>query len=269
MNCYLHPDTPATAFCRSCGRPLCALCQRTVDGTIYCRDHIPAAAYTAGRDPNVSGAPNPYFQAPPAAIAPGIQNSPGLAFALGFIPGVGAIYNGQYLKGLVHAIIFGLLISLLDSNDNTPGAPFLSMIMSAFVFYMAFEAYHTAKKRQIGIPTEEWSSLVGRAGPANTAPIGPILLIVVGVLFLLDTLGLIHFRDIGRFWPVLLIVVGAYMLWTRVSSPSDPVSGRTPYPSSDPSATGPFASDPFASDPSATDPSATRPTVKVMGTRHE
>ncbi|MGH9412798.1 MAG: B-box zinc finger protein, partial [Terriglobales bacterium] len=28
MNCYLHPGREATAYCRSCGRPLCADDQR-------------------------------------------------------------------------------------------------------------------------------------------------------------------------------------------------------------------------------------------------
>lgn len=251
MNCYLHPDTAAAAFCRSCGRPLCTVCMRTVGDTIYCQDHVPAPSYASGADPNAAGAANPYFQAAPgfqaapAAGIPRVQNSPGLAFVLGWIPGVGAIYNGQYLKGLVHAIIFGLLISLLDSTQGTSGQPFLAMMMVAFIFYMAFEAYHTAKKRQLGVPTEEWSSLVGRPGAGSRAPIGPILLIVIGVLFLLDTMHLIQFREIGRFWPVLLIAVGAYMLWTRVTSTA-PAPGSPPYPS-------------------ATDTAANT----AMGTRHE
>jgi hypothetical protein len=174
-----------------------------------------------------------------------VQNSPGLAFVLGWIPGVGAIYNGQYLKGLVHAIIFGLLVSLLDGSEGTSGHPLLVMMMIAFVFYMAFEAYHTAKKRQMGVPIEEWSSLMGRPGVGTRAPVGPILLIVIGVLFLLDTLNLVHFREIGRFWPVLLIAVGAYMLWNRVTSlPIQP--GEQSYPP-------------------ATDTS----TNAAMGTRHE
>lgn len=247
MNCYLHPDAQATAFCRSCGRPLCQLCLRTADGTVYCQDHLPASSYTGAPDPTAAGAaPNPYFQAAGSAAVPRVQNSPGLAFVLGLIPGVGAIYNGQYLKGLVHAVIFGLLISLLDSAENTSGQPFLGMMMTAFFFYMAFEAYHTAKKRQMGVPVEEWSSLLERPGSGSRAPVGPIVLIIIGVLFLLDTLHLIQFREVGRFWPVLLIAVGAYMLWTRVGSGARPVSGSPRYPSS-------------------TDASAD----PVMGTRHE
>lgn len=225
MNCYLHPDTPATAFCRSCGRPLCAVCQRSADGTIYCQDHVPVPAYAGQPDPNAAAGTNPYYP-PPMTAHPAVQTSPGLAFLLGWIPGVGAIYNGQYLKGLVHAIIFGLLISLIDAADGTSGQPFLVMTMVGFVFYMPFEAYHTAKKRQSGIPVEEWSSLMGPNRYASRAPIGPILLIAIGILFLLDTLHVIEFREIGRFWPVILIVVGAYLLYNRVSGTRVPPASQ-------------------------------------------
>ena len=255
MNCYLHPETPASAFCRSCGRPLCALCQRVVDGTIFCQDHVPSPAYT-GADPNLAGGPNPaggsnpYVQPPPpAGAAPSAHASPALAFILGFIPGVGAIYNGQYLKGLVHAIIFGALMSLTQAMDHTSGQPLLVMMMVAFVFYMPFEAYHTAKNRRVGVRTEEWSSLVGSRTFSSHAPVGPIVLIALGALFLLDTLNILHFREIGRFWPVLLIVIGAYMLWSRVS-PAGPV----PTSRIDPSAYS-----------APRDPGATR----VAETRHE
>src|SRR4051812_2921819 len=99
MNCLNHPDNLATAYCRTCGKPLCEECKRTAQNVIYCDEHVPAAAYTA--------------PVPPAAARPvstSADASPGLALALGFIPGVGAIYNGQYAKGLVHAVIFGLMV---------------------------------------------------------------------------------------------------------------------------------------------------------------
>jgi TM2 domain-containing membrane protein YozV len=145
-----------------------------------------------------------------------VNTSPALAFILGWIPGVGAIYNGQYLKGLVHAIIFGLLISLVSSSDGSTGQPFLVMTMVGFVFYMPFEAFHTAKRRQLGLPVDEWSSLTGGRRFSSRAPIGPIVLIAIGILFLLDTLHLFDFREIARWWPILLIVVGVYMLYVRM-----------------------------------------------------
>lgn len=236
MNCYLHPETPATAFCRSCGRPLCALCQQPYEGTIFCQDHVPIPAYANPAEPSASAA-NPYFQ-PAPIFSPAVQTSPVLAFLLGWIPGVGAIYNGQYLKGLVHAVIFGLLISLINSADNTSGEPLLAMMLTGFVFYMAFEAYHTAKKRQMGIRMDEWSSLLSQNRYSGRAPVGPVLLILIGVLFLLDSLHVIEFRQVGRFWPVILIVVGAYMLYARISSPG-PIAPSSGAPDRPPAATTP------------------------------
>lgn len=160
---------------------------------------------------------NPYVQPPPAAVpppAPAVQTSPGLAFLLGLIPGVGAIYNGQYLKGLVHAGIFGVLVTLASHGN---GEPLMGMIVAAFYFYMPFEAYHTAKKRQMGMRVDEWSSLLPRSRYADRAPIGPIVLILIGVLFLLDSLHMIDFEQVGRFWPVILIAVGVYLLYSRMT----------------------------------------------------
>ena len=212
MNCYLHQETPATAFCRDCGRALCPACQHPHNGTIFCQEHAPmTSTFTAPPDP-VAQASNPYQQ---AATHP--RTSPALAFLLGLIPGVGAIYNGQYAKGLVHAAIIGLLISLLSSIGGSGGEVFVAMMLVGFYSYMAFEAFHTAKKRQAGVPLDEFSSLIAPGIYRSRAPIGPLLLIILGVLFLLDTMHLIAFRELARFWPLLLIAVGAFMLYNRVS----------------------------------------------------
>src|SRR5438105_1387536 len=104
MNCQNHPEAPATAFCRSCGKPLCQECRLDAYGTVYCAEHVPAPA----------GTPPPPMQGTVPPPYPRTDVNPGLALFLGFIPGVGAIYNGQYAKGLVHAVIFGVIISILN-----------------------------------------------------------------------------------------------------------------------------------------------------------
>src|SRR5258706_16334727 len=96
MNCMNHPDIPAVAYCRTCGKALCETCQRTAQGPVYCQEHVPGVAREAGPGPSPYTAPN----APPPPADPGA--SPGPAFLLGLIPGVGAIYNRQYVKGRVH-----------------------------------------------------------------------------------------------------------------------------------------------------------------------
>ena len=38
MNCANHADASAVAYCRTCGKALCANCTRPVRGVIYCED---------------------------------------------------------------------------------------------------------------------------------------------------------------------------------------------------------------------------------------
>jgi hypothetical protein len=171
--------------------------------------------------------PSPYTApptiAPPAAYAPNLSVSPGLAFILGLIPGVGAIYNAQYAKGLLHVLVFATLVSLLSSGGGGAGSEtFLGFMIAGWYLYMPFEAYHTAKKRQLGQAVDEFSSIFPLRGRSRF-PVAPIILIAVGVLFLLNNLNLIRFYEIARYWPVFLIALGAYMLYTRLTD-SNPVS---------------------------------------------
>ena len=61
----------------------------------------------------------PGVTAPYSTVVADPSVSPGLAFALGLIiPGVGAIYNGQYAKGLVHVLILSLLFMAAQSSSG-------------------------------------------------------------------------------------------------------------------------------------------------------
>ncbi len=144
-----------------------------------------------------------------------------MAFVLGLIPGVGAIYNGQYAKGLVHVIIIGLTISILSNGAARGFEPLLGMLLGTFFFYMAFEAYHTARRRQEGLVVDEFSSLFPVRGGSSKFPVAPILLIVLGVVFLLNNLDFLQFERFIRYWPVLLIFLGAYMLYLRMAHSSE------------------------------------------------
>ena len=81
---------------------------------------------------------------------------------------------------------------------------------------MAFEAYHTAKLRRLGQPVDEFSSLMPGHG-GSRFPVTPILLIALGVVFLLNNLELFELRRMLRYWPVMLIALGLYMLYLRLT----------------------------------------------------
>jgi hypothetical protein len=81
---------------------------------------------------------------PPKPLS-GVPN-PVLAGLLGLIPGVGAMYNEQYAKGIVHLVVFAILVSLVDNNG------IFGLFVAGWVCYMAIEAHHTARARRDGLP---------------------------------------------------------------------------------------------------------------------
>jgi TM2 domain-containing membrane protein YozV len=232
--------------------------------------------------------PNP-FVAPP--IITGAPN-PSAAAVLGLIPGVGAMYNGQFFKGFIHVVIFAVLISITDHY------PIFGLFIAAWVLYQSFEAYHTAKARRDGQPLPDplglnevgnWLNLGGKqpyppsagvppvnptsgapgtpGGPGSTyqapygqapysaagqagwqppytgaqapyepyaappippmppvpplhwrrrEPIGAIVLIGLGLLFLLGQLDIFNGRLWQFTWPLMLIALGVWLMIRRM-----------------------------------------------------
>ena len=215
----------AASFCRNCGKALSD--DEKSLASIYCGS---CAAQHAAPPPSYSSAAAGGSASGMTLVAD-TSVSPGLAFLLGLIPGVGAIYNGQYAKGLVHVFIFGLLISLLGESRSDTG-PLLGMLVGGFYFYMPFEAYHTAQRRQRGQPVDEFSSIIPMKGRAGGLPVGPIIMIAIGVLFLLNNFEFVRISQVLRFWPMGLIVLGVYMLRDRMRAlrpPPTPPALYEPY----------------------------------------
>jgi hypothetical protein len=220
----------AALYCRNCGKQLTG--DEQAPGNVYCAECKPAAEASAAAASAASAAipgtaagtsaytspPPPPPYPPPAVGAP----SPGLAFLLGLIPGVGAIYNGQYAKGLIHVFVLGFLATIADGPGSRDTGPLFPMLIMAWIAYMAFEAYHTARNRLLGQPVDEFSSLFRRHAGSLAAP---VILIVIGTLFLLHNLDLLFLRDVARFWPVLLIAAGIFLLYQRLSG-DDPEGPR-------------------------------------------
>lgn len=276
MDCVNHSGVTAAAFCQSCGKPLCQACVRSGPaGQIFCEPC--RMAWQGTQTP---------FVTPP----PGVP-SPGLAAVLGLIPGVGAMYNGQFIKGLVHVVIFAVLVSAAHVYG------IFGLFIAGWVFYQVFEAYHTAKARRDGDPLPDplglneigtWfvaggrgpfghsSGVAGGAAPgqagaypppdqsANQAqyqppyqapyqppyqgpyappaagftdpgippvppvppvppihwrrrePIGAIILIALGVLFLLGQFNWFSGRMFEMSWPIILIGLGVWLIVRRM-----------------------------------------------------
>ena len=167
----------------------------------------PAAPYAAGV-PN-AGAPGTVLP-PPAG-----DSRPGTAAALGFIPGLGAVYNGEYIKALLHVVIFASLIAAMASDINGSLQAFVIVAFIAFCCYMPVDAYRVAKARSTGeaVPPDLVS------GPGRK-PIGAIVLIGIGVVLLLANFGLLERDWFGKAWPIALVALGAWLLKDRLTGRS-------------------------------------------------
>ncbi|HWX55097.1 MAG TPA: B-box zinc finger protein [Verrucomicrobiae bacterium] len=214
MNCAVHTQTPATAYCRTCGKALCDECKRDVMGAIYCEPCIAA---------RLQGTPVVAAQ----AAVPDLTN-PVVAGVLGFLfPGVGAWYNGQFAKGFIHVLIFA---SLILATVHIFWA--FCFGIAAFPFYMAFEAYSTAKARQLGLPAPDPLGLdrifglqesqpgtqaaPSGAASSNAQPVAAVILIGLGVLFLLANFNVLP--HLGRLvMPLVLIGVGVWIAYKRTA----------------------------------------------------
>jgi len=223
MNCAYHADQAAVAYCRTCGKPLCANCTRPVRGVIYCEDCI--GARMASGTPAAGFVPPPatmpYAPMPPVAQTPtGSGPNPTVAGILaGFFPfGVGAVYTGQYAKGLAHLAIFGLLVAGCNAASNSAHGDMLGVIcglgLAFFYVYQIVDAVRSARALQAGLTPPDPYGLAatfsgGTKFEPSKAPIGAIVLIALGGLFLLSTMG--FELGLDRFWPLILIGIGGWM----------------------------------------------------------
>jgi len=298
MNCVNHPDTAVAAYCQNCGKALCAQCVRAVSGVIYCEQCLAAKlGIGGGYAPPGAAAYTPSGAVPSGVgyavggVIPPSGPNPGTATILGFIPGVGAMYNGQFVKALVHVLVFVVLIGITGNHG------IFGIFIAAWIAYQVFDAHQTAKARRDGLPlpdpfglnelgakigipnspttpqatqtyTQTYTTVppgvppaagftppvdygvpyspyaavppvtgvppvggpVPPAGPDPYAPvrrrepIGAIVLIGLGLLFLFNTLGVFGFDWLHHTWPLLIIALGAWLLFrrTRGVPPSPP-----------------------------------------------
>jgi hypothetical protein len=223
MNCATHSNIAAVAYCRTCGKPLCAVCSRDVRGTIFCETCL--ADRLAGIVP-----PAP-ATAPPSAVpvtqtqpvVSGYHGGPNPAVAgmlAGFLPvGVGAVYNGQYAKGLAHLVIMVATIVALSSGLPWYLDTVLGISLGFFYFYQIIDAVRSAHAIQAGQPAPDPFGLAQTFGAGDSfdsakVPVGATILIGLGLLFLLHTAGLFEF-GFSRFWPVVLIFLGGWLFARR------------------------------------------------------
>src|SRR6201988_2457691 len=140
MNCNYHPKSPAMVQCSSCARPLCQACDHRIRGFAFCQDCI-----VAGVDALRFRQSQPTGQ---QVIRR--KTSPFIATFLSlFVPGLGAAYNGQTSKAIVHFAIFASFFQMAVVTDGD--ILFFVFGVIGTWLYAGVDAFRTAQLIRAGL----------------------------------------------------------------------------------------------------------------------
>jgi hypothetical protein len=159
--------------------------------------------------------PKDYLQQDPR------HKSPVLATVMSLIPGIGQIYVGYYQQGFINICVIAGLITLL-AHDGVSGhlKPFLAIFMVFYWFFNLVDAYRKsifynqvlAGLGALDIP--EGEQLPGARGSLFAG----LVMILAGAIALSYTVFGIPMEWIERWWPVALILLGAFLLYQSIAA---------------------------------------------------
>lgn len=221
MFCAFHPSNAATAQCTGCNRPLCAVCDHRIKAHPYCEDCIVRGVEVLRRPAAPVVAPNQHAPRVP-------RNAPGAAKAalLAIIPGLGAVYNRQNLKALLHFVGTVGLVEISDATDLA----FFGIGGAVFFLYTVIDAHRTARAIAAGAdPSEDERRIKWLF--ARYKPVWGALLLVVAVIAALSSLTALPVGlTPARLWALILFVAGSFMIFSYFRSLRDeePRSFATP-----------------------------------------
>jgi len=186
--------------CNRCARALCAACDHRIRGFPFCQDCIVAGVEFLRQHSE-------------ADVSQVIRrrSSPFVATLLSFVPGLGAAYNGQTSKAVVHFAIFA---SFFQMAVITQGVLFFILGVLGTWLFAAVDACRTAQLMRAGLTPETEEDVIARRLYGNPFAWG-LTLIVIGSVFLLHTLLGVQL-PIRELLPVALVALGAYMLFDYI-----------------------------------------------------
>jgi hypothetical protein len=148
------------------------------------------------------------------------RKSPVLATLMSLMPGLGQIYIGYYQQGFINIVVIAGLISLLNYDgisDNLK--PFLALFMAFYWLYNMVDAYRKStfyNQVLAGLGTldmPEGEQLPGARGSLA----GGVVMIAAGGIALAHTRFGMPIDWIERWWPMALILMGAYLLYQSLA----------------------------------------------------
>lgn len=138
---------------------------------------------------------------------PTSKNPVGAALLSTICPGVGFFYIGNAVKGIAYILIFASLIVLEVESKRAGEHVVFGLMIAGFYIFQIFDSYNEAKKASLkeGAITN---------GQEKLSLFGSFLILGIGVFFQLAELDIIRYRDLVKFWPIILIALGARFIYS-------------------------------------------------------
>jgi hypothetical protein len=131
------------------------------------------------------------------------EKNPSLAAFLAIFPGMGAVYNGNFIKGITFMLIFAVLI-VLTGNAHDPDAVVFALMIAGFYIFQIIDSYNDAGRiNQNASPGEEPAR-----GKEDLSLFSAVVVLVMGIIFQLANFDLLTYRQVTRLWPLALIAFG-------------------------------------------------------------
>jgi len=153
-------------------------------------------------------------------VLPKPRKSPILAFLLSFFfPfGAGPFYNGEVIKGFIYLIIFAGLVTMQQHGESQP---FAGIVLGAFYIFQIIDSVNTAnrinRRALVGGEVEEDEAVITTEAVTAGSIFWGVLLIALGGILLLGNFEVISYKAILDFWPVVVIVIGAKLIFDYLS----------------------------------------------------
>lgn len=176
---------------------------------------LPAASVSSGE----VGQPHSR-QSRPVGTNPALgtqRKSVFLACCLSLLPGIGQVYVGYYKLGFIHNIVFASTLMLIVIGSPLEALiPVFSIFLAFFFVYNIVDAGRRAAFYNLALDGVEGIELPDDMNfefPSFGGSIaGGVALMVLGGIFLSNTLFDISLAWVEDWWPVAPIVFGAYLV---------------------------------------------------------
>jgi hypothetical protein len=194
MKCFYHPVVDSQEACNACSKPLCGECTHRIKGKAFCQDCLVEGAEWIS---TIKGLHLP-------------SDSPRRAALCAIIPGLGAVYNSEYLKAVTYFAVWAALVMMGNRISGVFG--FGAFVFVIFTIFDAYRSAETMVRQRLKPET------IAETDPhQDKAVIGwGIILIVLGVIFFLQNI--LPYNFVNHLWPLMFILLGAYLVFRAMQN---------------------------------------------------